>query len=130
MTKKNYFYNIFSVFLFTILIINRPFFINYFDNIVITFIFNTLPNFVLGFVFTYFFFEYFLTNNRIKYVILAPLIISVLLTIEEFYPTVSNNKIFDKYDILMSWLGCFISFFIKKFLFTTNKINLEQIKSV
>ena len=74
---------------------------------------GSLPNFIAVIVISYAgLLSYKVLQENYKLFILA---ITCLLIFEEFFPTLSGNKIFDIYDIIFSITGGIITFILLKF---------------
>ncbi len=79
----------------------------------VPFIMDTLPNFLAGLSFPFVFYKNTYFKNYKFYI--YSILIGLFLTFEEFYPNFSANKVFDVYDIIMSWVGCILAFIYYKF---------------
>ena len=110
---NKYIYSFFIITIYVTLMLNRVELKKHSPDFIIFFL-NTMPNYLFGIFFLFVFYNILQNNIRIKNLLFAIFFTGSWLTLEEYHAIFSHNKYFDYYDILMSWIGVFISYLLIK----------------
>lgn len=103
MITKNKLYGVIFVVIYAIMKLNRAYLYDSFP--FFSWFWGVFPNFFAG-VFASFLLCYWaISKNKSQWRWLSVIIVGAYLTLEEYYPIISNSKTFDYNDIVFGWLG-------------------------
>lgn len=103
MLTKNKLYGVIFVVIYAIMKLNRAYLYDNFP--FFSWFWGVFPNFFAGFFASFLLYYWVISKNKSQWRWLSIIVVGAYLTLEEYYPIISNSKTFDYNDIVFGWLG-------------------------
>lgn len=106
MPTKNRLYGVIFVVIYAIMKLKRAYLYDKFP--FLSWFWDVFPNFLAGLFASFVLYYWAISKNKPQWRWLSVLIIGFYLTLEEYFPIISNSKTFDYKDVVFSWLGALL----------------------